>query len=76
MTGIADLIGWRAVILHRLDDGIERMVRQLDLLGLTVHVQWAARPPGWTNSRSPVTWTATGLTATCARSVARAGERS
>ncbi len=40
MTQLADLIGWRAVILHRLDEGIERMVRQLGLLGLTVHVQW------------------------------------
>jgi AmiR/NasT family two-component response regulator len=40
MTAIADLIGWRAVILHRLDDGIDRMVRQLGLLGLTVQVQW------------------------------------
>jgi AmiR/NasT family two-component response regulator len=40
MRELADLIGWRAVILHRLDDGIERMVRQLGLLGLTVHVQW------------------------------------
>jgi AmiR/NasT family two-component response regulator len=42
MTRLADLIGWRAVILHRLDEGIERMVRQLGLLGLTVQVQWAA----------------------------------
>lgn len=40
MTEIADLIGWRAVILHRLDEGIDRMVRQLGLLGLTVRVQW------------------------------------
>jgi AmiR/NasT family two-component response regulator len=40
MTQIPDLIGWRAVILHRLDEGIERMVRQLGLLGLTVQVQW------------------------------------
>ena len=40
MTQLADLIGWRAVILHRVDEGIERMVRQLGLLGLTVQVQW------------------------------------
>ena len=40
MSQIADLVGWRAVILHRLDDGIDRMVRQLGLLGLTAHVQW------------------------------------
>jgi len=40
MTRLADLIGWRAVILHRLDEGIDRMVRQLGLLGLTVQVQW------------------------------------
>jgi len=40
MTQLADLIGWRAVILHRLDEGIDRMVRQLGLLGLTVQVQW------------------------------------
>lgn len=40
MTGIADLIGWRAVILHRPDEGMERMVRQLGLLGLTAQMQW------------------------------------
>lgn len=40
MTGLPDLVGWRAVILHRPDEGIDRMVRQLGLLGLSVHVQW------------------------------------
>ena len=40
MNDLPDLVGWRAVILHRLDEGIERTVRQLGLLGLSVHVQW------------------------------------
>jgi AmiR/NasT family two-component response regulator len=40
MTELPDLVGWRAVILHRPDEGIDRMVRQLGLLGLGVHVQW------------------------------------
>lgn len=40
MTELPDLVGWRAVILHRSDEGIDRMVRQLGLLGLGVHVQW------------------------------------
>lgn len=40
MTELPDLIGWRAVILHRSDEGIDRMVRQLGLLGLSAHVQW------------------------------------
>ena len=37
---LPDLVGWRAVILHRADEGIERMVRQLSLLGLGTHIQW------------------------------------
>jgi AmiR/NasT family two-component response regulator len=40
MTQLPDLVGWRAVILHRPDEGIDRTVRQLGLLGLTVRVQW------------------------------------
>jgi AmiR/NasT family two-component response regulator len=40
MTELPDLVGWRAVILHRSDEGVDRMVRQLGLLGLSVHVQW------------------------------------
>ena len=36
---------WRAVILHRLDDGIERLVRQLERLGLNATVQWARLEP-------------------------------
>jgi AmiR/NasT family two-component response regulator len=40
MSQLPDLVGWRAVILHRPDEGIDRMVRQLGLLGLTAHVQW------------------------------------
>ncbi|SCM77647.1 conserved hypothetical protein [uncultured Pleomorphomonas sp.] len=41
MTAIPDLVGRRAVILHRPDDGTQRLVRQLGLLGLNAHVQWA-----------------------------------
>ncbi|MDQ0394474.1 ANTAR domain-containing response regulator [Labrys monachus] len=33
--------GWHAAVLHRLDDGIERLGRQLERLGLAVTVQWA-----------------------------------
>lgn len=40
MSALPDLVGWRAAILHRPDEGIDRMVRQLGLLGLTAHVQW------------------------------------
>jgi AmiR/NasT family two-component response regulator len=40
MSRLPDLVGWRAVILHRPDEGIDRTVRQLGLLGLTVRVQW------------------------------------
>lgn len=40
MSELPDLVGWRAAILHRPDKNIDRMVRQLGLLGLTVHVQW------------------------------------
>jgi AmiR/NasT family two-component response regulator len=40
MTELPDLVGWRAAILHRPDEGIDRMVRQLGLLGLSAHVQW------------------------------------
>ena len=41
MTAIPDLVGRRAVILHRPDEGTQRLVRQLGLLGLAAHVQWA-----------------------------------
>jgi AmiR/NasT family two-component response regulator len=41
MTVIPDLVGRRAVILHRPDEGVQRLVRQLGLLGLEAHVQWA-----------------------------------
>lgn len=41
MTVIPDLVGRRAVILHRPDDGVQRLVRQLGLLGLEAQVQWA-----------------------------------
>jgi AmiR/NasT family two-component response regulator len=40
MIELPDLVGWRAVILHRPDESIDRIVRQLGLLGLGVHVQW------------------------------------
>ncbi len=38
---IPDLVGRRAVILHRPDEGMLRLVRQLGLLGLDAQVQWA-----------------------------------
>ncbi|WP_181701490.1 ANTAR domain-containing response regulator [Chthonobacter albigriseus] len=34
--------GWRAVVLHRPDEGTDRLARQLSLLGLTACVQWSA----------------------------------
>jgi AmiR/NasT family two-component response regulator len=40
MSELPDLVGRRVVILHRPDDGTDRIVRQLGLLGLTSHVQW------------------------------------
>lgn len=33
--------GWHAVVLHGRDDGIERLIRQLERLGLSVTVQWS-----------------------------------
>jgi AmiR/NasT family two-component response regulator len=35
-----NFINWRAVILHREDSNIERLVRQLTLLGLQASAQW------------------------------------
>jgi len=32
--------GWEAVVLHRSDDGVDRLTRQLERLGLVVQVQW------------------------------------
>jgi AmiR/NasT family two-component response regulator len=46
MSELPDLVGWRAVILHRPDDNTDRMVRQLGLLGLKAHVQWEPLHPG------------------------------
>ena len=40
MTVIPDLVGLKAAILHRPDEGTARLVRQLGLLGLEAHVQW------------------------------------
>ncbi len=35
-----NFVSWRAVILHRMDDGIERLVRQLERIGVTAFTQW------------------------------------
>jgi AmiR/NasT family two-component response regulator len=40
MSRLPDLVGWRAVILHRADEWIDKTVRQLGLLGLAAHRQW------------------------------------
>lgn len=40
MSALPDLIGRRAVVIHRPGEGIDRLVRQLGLLGLSVTVQW------------------------------------
>lgn len=40
MSELPDLVGRRVVILHRPDEGVDRIVRQLGLLGLASHVQW------------------------------------
>jgi AmiR/NasT family two-component response regulator len=40
MSATPSFKGWQAVVLHRLDDGIERLTRQLERLGLAVTVQW------------------------------------
>ncbi len=48
MTQLPDIVGWRAVILHRPDEGIDRVVRQLGLLGLTASIQWEPLDPGRT----------------------------
>lgn len=40
MTRTPSFVSWRAVILHRADDNIERLKRQLERLGVTVLVQW------------------------------------
>lgn len=36
-----NFVGLRAVILHRSDEGIERLARQLGLLGLSVEQRWS-----------------------------------
>jgi AmiR/NasT family two-component response regulator len=48
MTELPNLVGWRAVILHRPDDNTDRLVRQLRLLGLSAHVQWQPLDTGRT----------------------------
>ena len=40
MTRTPNFVSWRAAILHRADDNIERVKRQLERLGVTVLVQW------------------------------------
>ncbi len=40
MTALPDLIGWRAVVIHRPDEGTDRLVRQLGRLGLVASVRW------------------------------------
>ncbi|MGT2464776.1 hypothetical protein ACVOMV_03885 [Mesorhizobium atlanticum] len=40
MTRTPNFVSWRAAILHRADDNIERLKRQLERLGVTVLVQW------------------------------------
>lgn len=40
MTRTPNFVSWRAAILHRGDDSIERLKRQLERLGVTVLVQW------------------------------------
>lgn len=46
MTPRLDFVGWQAVILHKTDEGIDRLVRQLGLLGLAVDVRWEPYDPG------------------------------
>jgi AmiR/NasT family two-component response regulator len=38
--------GLRAVVLHGLDESVERLVRQLELLGLRVDVRWSPLEAG------------------------------
>jgi len=49
MTATPSFNGWHAAVLHRLDDGVERLSRQLERLGLAVTVQWAPLDLGRVN---------------------------
>jgi len=40
MTTTPGFTGLRAVILHRANDDVQRLTRQLGVLGLETHVQW------------------------------------
>lgn len=40
MTTTPGFTGLRAVILHRANDDVQRLTRQLGVLGLDTHVQW------------------------------------
>jgi AmiR/NasT family two-component response regulator len=41
MRATPSFTGLHAVVLHRSDDTVERLARQLNVLGLKVHDQWA-----------------------------------
>ena len=40
MTRTPSFVSWRAAVLHRADDNVERLTRQLERLGLGAFVQW------------------------------------
>ena len=42
MKGTPSFRGRTALVLHRVDEGIERLMRQLERLGLTATTQWEA----------------------------------
>lgn len=41
MSATPSFAGWRAIVLHRPDAGIDRLARQLALLGLSASVRWS-----------------------------------
>jgi AmiR/NasT family two-component response regulator len=45
MTVVPVVAGWRALVLHRPDEGTDRLARQLGLLGLDAEVRWAPLDP-------------------------------
>jgi AmiR/NasT family two-component response regulator len=40
MTATPSFSAWHALVLHRMDDGVERLIRQLERLGMRTSVQW------------------------------------
>jgi AmiR/NasT family two-component response regulator len=44
MSATPSFNAWRALVLHRRDDGIDRLVRQLDRLGMISAVAWDVAP--------------------------------